>query len=276
MLRPIATAAWAALAACALAACGSPPPPPGSPIEVHLAAAGGPRIPNGAIFAANDLDTLRALVDAAEVGLAQQLGAAVVTHACRPPYTSTTGSCWPDQASRPGRAYVALDIQGGFCETEGAPRLGVSGTHLVLHVDFSEVFGCHAAGVLALPTASLVSFPTDGLRPGLYAVSYLFNYPKDSYRSYATYLSIPGPAPGAPDAMDREAAAALTAAIGPRPAGVFSVARVDGTQVGGLCGRTVAGPAYLVTYERDLDGTPRHMTVVLAGTEPTTCATTPV
>ncbi|MBO0747729.1 MAG: hypothetical protein J2O47_05230 [Acidimicrobiaceae bacterium] len=276
MLRQIAHVG-VALGLGVLAACGSSTPNPGTPVEIHQISARGPRIPNGAIFAAGDLDTLRALIDAGDSMLARQLGGSVVTHVCQPPYKTPGESCWPGRTSQPGDAYIALDIQGeGMCETASAPHLTVSGRHLQVGVDFSEVAGCHIQGVMALPSASLISLRTGGLRSGLYSVSYLFQYPKDSYRSDSTYLSIPGPPAGTPEGMSQEAALALVSIIGWQPAGVFSVARVDGAQLAALCGQALPGPAYLAIYERDLSATPRRMTVVLAGPVPRTCSTTSV
>ena len=263
----------AALAALVLGACGAPPPPPGTPVDVHTVSERGPRIPNGAIFAAADLVTLRALIDAVDSGLAGQVGGTVVRHGCLPP----AEACWPDVTSQsPGQAYLALDVVGGFCVTEGTPELGRSGTHFQLQIPFSDVFNCHVSGSMALPTATLYSFPTDHLSPGLYSASFVLQYSNDAYRSASTYFSIPGPAVGLPADMDREATDALTSVVGSQRVGLFSLSRVDGAQVGRLCGVTVAGPAYLVTYEADPGESVQHMTVALAGPTPRTCTTTRV
>ena len=267
----------AALAALVLGACGAPSPPPGSPLDVQMVSERGPRIPNGGIFAAADLLTLRSLIDAVDSGLVGQVGGTVVRHVCLPPYAESGGSCWPDVTSQPsGRAYLALDVQGGFCVTEGTPQLGVSGTHLELQIPFSDVFNCHVSGSMALPTATLFSFPTDHLSPGLYSASFVLQYSNDAYRSASTYFSIPGPAVGLPADMDREATDALTSVVGSQRVGLFSLSRVDGAQVGRLCGVTVAGPAYLVTYEANPGEEVQHMTVALAGPAPRTCTTTRV
>lgn len=275
-MRRIVLVVWWVLGLTVLATCGNATSGPGKPLETHLISADGPRIGNGAIFAAGDLTTLRALVDGSESMLAQQLGGVLVTHECQAPYKAPAGSCWPGRTSQPGQAYIALDIQGGFCETAGTPQLSLSGRHLELRVNFSDVSGCHLQGVLALPTASLISFRVDGLSSGLYSLSYLFQHPNDSYRSDSTYLSIPGPPTGTPDGMSREAASALASSIGSQRVGQFSLARVDGAQLAALCGLALPGPAYLAIYERDLSAKPRHMTVVLAGPVPRTCSTTTV
>jgi hypothetical protein len=263
----------AALAVLVLGACGGPPPPPGTPLDIRMVSERGPRIPNGGIFASADLVTLRSLIDAVQGGLAGQVGGTVARHACLAPYAD----CWADVTSQsPGQAYLAVDVRGGFCVTEGTPQLGVSGTHLELQIPFSDVFNCHVSGSLALPTATLFSFPTGRLNPGLYSASFVLQYSNDTYRSASTYLSIPGPAAGLPADMDREAADALTSVLGAQRAGMFSMSRVDGAQLGRLCGTTVAGPAYLVTYEADPGGSVQRMTVALAGPTPRTCATTRV
>jgi hypothetical protein len=262
----------AALAALALGACGTPPPP-GTPVTVRMVSERGPRIPNGGIFAAADLVTLRSLIDAVGSGLAGQVGGTVLRQVCLPPYTA----CWPDVTSQsPGQAYLALDVVGGFCVTEGTPQLGLSGTHLELYVPFSDVFNCHVSGSMALPTATLFSFPTGGLKPGLYSASFVLQYSNDTYTSASTYFSLPGPAAGPPVDMDGEATAALTSVVGTQKVGLFSLSRVDGAQVGRLCGTTVAGPAYLVTYEANPGESVQHMTVALAGPAPRTCTTTRV
>jgi len=267
----------AALAALALGACGAPSPPPGTPVRVQMVSERGPRIPNGGIFAAADLVTLRSLIDAVDSGLAGQVGGTVVRHICLPPYVGSGGACWPDATSQPpGQAYLALDVVGGFCVTEGTPELGVSGTHLELQIPFSDVFNCHVSGSMALPTATLFSFPTGGLKPGLYSASFVLQYSNDTYRSASTYFSLPGPAAGVPADMDREATDALTSVVGTQRVGLFSLSRVDGAQVGRLCGVTVAGPAYLVTYEANPGESVQHMTVALAGPTPRTCTTTRV
>jgi len=256
-----------------LAACGSsmPPPPPGTPLDLHEVSQAGPRIPNGAIFAAGDLTTLRSFIDATDFNMAQQLGGTSVRYECAPP-----ASCWPDMIYQPGRAYVALEADAGFCVQEGTPHLALTGTHIVLQFPYIQESGCHINGSVAAPSAALFSFPTDRLKPGLYTVSYVYQSTEDTYRSDSTYLSIPAPAAGAAAEMDREATAALGSVVRLRTSGLFSMSRVDGTQIAGLCGVTVAGPAYLVTYETDPGATPRHMTVALAGTTPRTCATTRV
>jgi len=273
-VRPL-HAALAALGLAVVATCGSsslPPPPPGTPLELHAAGERGPRIPNGAIFAASDLTTLRSFIDAGDTGLAGQLGGTGVGHMCMPPYTADGGPCWPDVTSAPGDAYVALDAQTGFCTDPGTPRLAVSGTHIELQVPYTVEFGCHINGSLAAPSAALFWFPTRGLKPGLYSVSFTLASTGDVYRSDSTYLSVPGPPAGSEADLDGEATAALTSVVGMRR-GIFSVARVDGAQLAALCGRTVVGPAYLVTYETE---TPRQMVVALAGASPQTCATTRV
>jgi hypothetical protein len=262
----------AALAALVLGACGAAPPP-GTPLDVQMVSERGPRIPNGGIFAAADLATLRSLIDAVGGGLAGQVGGTAVRQVCLPPYTA----CWPDATSQaPGHAYLALDVQGGFCVTEGTPQLGVSGTHLELQIPFSDVFNCHVSGSMALPTATLFSFPTGGLKPGLYSASFVLQYSNDTYRSASTYFSLPGPAAGQPADMYREATGALASVVGTQRVGLFSMSRVDGTRIGKLCGTTVAGPAYLVTYEANPGEGVQQMTVVLAGPAPRTCMTTRV
>jgi hypothetical protein len=263
-----------ALAALGLVACGSsmPPPPPGTPLALHAVDQAGPRIPNGAIFAATDLVTLRSLIDATDSSMAEQFGGTAVRYVC----TSPPSGCWSDVLYQPDRAYVALEGDAGFCVQDGTPQLALSGTHLELQLPYIQESGCHLNGTVAAPSAGLFWFPTGGLKPGLYTVSYVYQSTEDTYRSDSTYLSIPAPATGAAAEMDREATAALASVVGLRKSGLFSMSRVDGTQIAGLCGVTVAGPAYLVTYETDPGTTPRHMTVALAGTTPRTCATTRV
>lgn len=262
----------AALALCLLAACGSPPAPvPGSALPTAQLTAGGPRIASQSIFAASDLDTLRALVDVAARATVQQLGGVTAGYQCRPPYALGEDLCWPHESSRPGEAYLALAMQAGFCEDASAPQVYVSGHRLAVQVRLSAVSGCHINGVLALPTASLVSFSTRGVEPGLYSVSFRFASDTELYNSDATYLSVPGPPAEDQPTVETEAAGALEGVIGGRRVGLFSLARVDGAQLQGLCGETVSGPAYLATLDTDLSATPHRMTVVLAGPTPRTC-----
>jgi hypothetical protein len=82
----------------------------------------------------------------------------------------------------------------------------------------------------------------------------------------------PGPPAEDQPTVETEAAAALESVIGDHRVGFFSLARVDGGQLRGLCGETVSGPAYLATLDTDLSATPRRMTVVLAGPTPRACA----
>ena len=145
-----------------------------------------------------------------------------------------------------------------------------------MEVGFSKRFDCRINGVMALPTAALLSFPTRGMRPGLYRVSFRLVNGDETYESDSTYLSVPGPAGSDQQTIESEAGAALTSVIGDHRVGLFSVARVDGGQVEALCGRGVSGPAYLVTLDRDLSRDRRQMSVVLAGATPHTCATIPI
>jgi hypothetical protein len=267
--------ALAGLAGLALAACGTPAPvaPPGAVLDgTRVLASYGPRIPVGSIFAAGDLETLRALVDVSDAASVRQLGGAPQTHDCMPPYTSGTNLCWPGERTQPGQAYLAVYLDGGFCVTPGPPAVYASGDRLVLRVVFKGMSGCDVHGTVALPTAALVAFPTGGLRTGLYRVSYLFQQGGDDYRSPATYLSIPSPAAGSAAAMEADASAALASVVGGQRAGVFSIARVDGAQIGGLCGQAVAGAADLVTTETSTPSGSRRMTVTLAGPTPRPCA----
>ncbi len=262
-----------AIALCILTACGSPPAPPNSsPLHTSVRADNGPRIGSQSILAAGDLDTMRALVDATASGMVRQLGGAGDAQQCHPPYALGRNDCWPDQRSRPGEAYAALAIKPGFCEDATDPRVYLSGHSLVVQVGFSKRFNCHLQGVMALPTASLVSFSTDSLKPGLYSVSFRFVSGDETYNSDSTYLSIPSPRAVDQLTMENEATAALASVIGDHRVGLFSLARVDGAQVRALCGHAVAGPAYLVTLDPDLSAPRRQMAVMLAGSPPRACA----
>ena len=267
--------AWLTISLCLVAACG-PPPVPGSALETKQLADNGPRIHDQSIFVADDVDTLRALVDASSSATIEQLGGAERSYQCRPPYALGQDFCWPGQRSQAGRAYIALVTQGGFCINASSPQVYLSAHHLVVQVRFSKAFNCHATGTLPMATASLISFATSGLKPGLYSVSFQFVSEDEIYNSGSTYLSLPGPPRGDQARMENEATAALNSVTGIRRVGLFSLTRVEGSQLQSLCGQTVSGPAYLAILDPDLSAARRQMTVVLAGPTPKTCITTPI
>ena len=255
-------------------ACGSPTPPhQGSSIPTDVLVHSGPRIPNGAIYSAGDLTTLKALVDAGNSIASQQLGAQPGTHQCMAPYSYGQDACWPAVQSSAGKAYIALALQAGFCETADPPEILASGFKLELTVVVHKQAGCHIAGVMTLPTASLVAFSTSALTSGLYAVDYVFQSDSDTYRSAATYLSIPSPTAGDQSAMEAAAVDALTRTIGTSDGGLFSESRVDGSTLQSLCGETTNSPEFLVTY---LSVSTRQMQVVLATSPTHKCTATPV
>ena len=269
--------AWPTMVLLLVLACGSEAVPPGSTgVPMTVLASNGPRIGAQTILAANDLETLRALVDTTAAVTVRQLGGTPSAHQCTPPYAVDHDDCWPGQTSRPGRAYVALEIEGGFCDGVTASRTYTVDRHLIVEVSFSTRSGCVVRGTKALPTASLVSFPTKGLRPGLYRVSFRLVNDNETYDSDSTYLSIPGPPASDQQTIDSAARAAVAIIIGGNRVDLFSLARVDGAQLGSLCGMTVSGPAYLATLDPDLSATHRQMSVILAGSTPHTCATTSV
>jgi hypothetical protein len=263
-----------------LSGCGStqPQPPPApqhsSALDARELTAPGPRIGGQSILAAGDLDTLRALVDASAAATVQQLGGLGNNYQCQRPYAMGRDNCWPGERSQTGQAYVAVAIGSGFCESWSAPRLYLSGQQLVVQIGISKLSNCRINGVMALPTAGLISFSTRALTPGLYGVSYRTVSDGETYQSDSTYLSVPSPAPKDQPTMEREAATALQAVIGDHRVSLFSLARVDGSQLQSLCGLTQPGPAYLATMDPDLSTTRRRMSVVLAGPTPRTCSAT--
>jgi hypothetical protein len=264
-----------AVALLLLAACGTAGKPQDQgkrTLESKVLASYGPRIPDGAILAAGDLTTLRALVDATTEAMTRQVGAQQVQHQCSAPFVYGRDACWPGKASSDGHGYLALDIQGGFCINLDSTTVWVRDLHLEVETHFSKVNDCHANGVLAFPTASLIEFSTAGLPASLYSVSYSTYVAEDAYHSESTYLSMPSPAPAGQAAMESEAAAGLKAAVGAARTSIFSVSRVDGSQLDGLCGVAPAGPAYLATFASDPENGPRRMTVALAGEPARVCS----
>lgn len=269
-----------------LAACGGPPATPaptapadGTPVETRLLTTSrAPIILTGSILVASDLDTLRALVDAMD-----DRPPTSSSNQCRPPYVDGHDVCWPGARSQPDHAFLALALSAGWCQIPSRPQLYLlPGHRLVLLVGFTRgsCFGGAASAPLpganlvaaATPRAGLVSISTTGLAPGLYAVSYRFLVQGSTYDSDPTYLSVPGPAAASQSTIEAQAAAVLARGANGRGP-VVSVARVDGDQVGDLCGADVDGPAFLLTAGSAV-GSPRQVTIVLAGPTPRTCTAT--
>lgn len=262
-----------ALVVAAACATTTTPTHTGDSIETHVLAQSGPRLLNGAVYAAGDLNTLKALVDAGNAVAVTQVGGVASTRQCMAPFTNGHDVCWPGISSSAGRAYIAIAIQGGFCRTVDPPQAYVSGGHLELEVTYHDQSDCHIQGVLALPTASLIAISTSGLEAGIYSLDYVFESSTDTYRSAETYLSIPSPAGGDQAAMEADAISALERTVKTSNAGLFSEARVNGAQLGSLCGAAVEGTQFLVVY---MDPSTRRMDVVLATPVPRICTATAV
>ena len=263
-----------------LLACASQPLPPNDPhpngtsIETRVLAQFGPRIPNGTIYAAGDVTTLKALVDAGNSFASQQLGALPPgTHQCMAPYAYGAEGCWKGVVSSSGTAYVAFAIQGGFCQTTDPPQVFVSGFRLYLTITSHSVPNCRINGVVALPSAALIGISTDNLKPGLYAVDYVLKHDSDVYQSASAYLSLPSPTAADQSTMEAGAVDALTHTIGMQSNGLFSESRVDGTQLKALCDQAPSGPQFLVTFA---DSATRQMQVELATTPPHACTATSI
>ena len=234
----------------------------------------GPRIPNGTIYAAGDVSTLKALVDAGNSVASQQLGGQPRgTYQCMAPYTYTADMCWKGVVSSSGTAYIAFAIQGGFCQTTDSPQVFVSGFRLDLTITSHSVPNCRINGVLALPTAALIGISTSSLKPGLYAVDYVLKHDSDVYQSASTYLSLPSPGAADQSAMETGAVDALTHTLGTESNGLFSESRVDGSQLQTLCGEAPTGPQFLVTFA---SAASRQMKVELATAPPHACTATPI
>ena len=261
-----------------LLACGSQPPPHdphpnGTSIETRVLAQFGPRIPNGTIYAAGDVTTLKALVDAGNTIASQQLGGRPGTYQCMVPFTYNGEACWKGVVSSPGTAYIAFAIQGGFCQTTDSPLVLVSGFRLDLTITAHSVPNCRINGVVALPTAALIGISTGSLKPGLYSVDYVLKHDSDVYQSASAYLSLPSPTAADQSTMEAGAVDALTHTIGMQSNGLFSESRVDGTQLKALCDQAPSGPQFLVTFA---DSATRQMQVELATTPPHACTATSI
>jgi hypothetical protein len=268
------------LALLVLAACGGTPPvkvkPVGRVIESRVESEAGPRIPVGSLFVAGDLATLRALVDGASEETARELGVRNSGKPCLTPDSAGPLTCWPKQTTRPDQAYAALYISGGWCQQRNSVTVSVQERHLYVAADFSAVPNCRIMGIMAMPTAALVSFSTKGLPAGLYEVSYSTSVDGDTYRSVSTYLSLPSPSADSQADMEAATAGALESAINAHGASLFSVSRVDGSQLQALCSAAPAGPTYLVIYPTARAGEPRKLNVVLAGSPVQICSTTSI
>ena len=242
-------------------------------MTVTVVSQSGPRIPNGSFYTADDLSTLRAIVDANAAFAAQQLGGSPGMYQCMAPFSLGRDVCWPGVDSSPDTAYIAIAYTGGFCETVDKPAVHVSDFKLDLTVTYHSVPNCRINGVMALPTAALLSFSTAALKAGLYSLDYIFLRDNDTYTSADTYLSVPGPVPTDQRATEAAALDALQRTIDSTTGGVFSESRVDGAQLQALCSETPAGPQFLVTFAASAT---RQMQVMLATAPPHQCVSTPI
>ena len=227
------------------------------------------------------MTTLRALVDAGDEVALGQLGGRAGEHWCSAPYVYGQNECWPKAASMNGQAYVALNISGGFCTTVETPQVYLVGARLEVRVSFASVANCRVNGVLALPSASLIGFDVRSLKAGLYGVEYVFDTNGDVYRSAETYLSVPSPQAVDQAAMEGEAVAAVNQTMNLRQDTLFSVTRVAGSALAGVCGGSVPGAVYLVTYvalqaRAASPGYSRSMRVAAAGAMTRECSSTPM
>ena len=250
----------------------------GQPLPTTILSYGGPRLAYyGSLDAANDLPTLRAIIDAStDQGIRQVGGLPAPSHQCSPPYAFGSSPCWPDVVSSPGHAYVSLGFGSSWCTTASDPQIYRRGFHLDVTVAYHRIPNCRINGVVALPASGLLSFPTQGLPSGLYAIDYVTQSPgEDPYVSAQTYLSLPPPSPAFQDVLEPQAAIALTSTLSLSQDTIFSLARVDGSTLGSLCSYSTPGPVWLVVYAKSY-GTSRSMQVALASPSPRLCSSTPI